>query len=74
MHSILFKIPWMEFLGWVIGPVPIRRYGRMIGLGLMIGIFFALHRAKKEGVNPDRILDLGGYRGLPDSLRVDVSR
>ncbi len=61
MHPILFEIPRMEFLNWVIGPIPIRLYGLMIGLGFVIGIFLAARQAKKEGVNPDRVLDLGVY-------------
>jgi phosphatidylglycerol:prolipoprotein diacylglycerol transferase len=61
MHPILFEIPRIEFLNWIIGPIPIRLYGLMIGLGFIIGIFLAARQAKKEGVNPDRILDLGVY-------------
>ncbi len=61
MHPILFEIPRIEFLSWTIGPIPIRLYGLMIGLGFIIGIFLAARQAKKEGMNPDRILDLGVY-------------
>ncbi len=61
MHPILFEIPRLEFLNWTVGPIPIRLYGLMIGLGFIIGIFLAARQAKKEGVNPDRVLDLGVY-------------
>ncbi len=61
MHPILFEIPRIEFLNWVIGPIPIRLYGLMIGLGFLLGIYLAARQAKKEGVNPDRVLDLGVY-------------
>jgi phosphatidylglycerol:prolipoprotein diacylglycerol transferase len=61
MHPILFEIPRIEFLNWVIGPIPIRLYGLMIGLGFILGIALAARQAKKEGVNPDRVLDLGVY-------------
>ncbi len=61
MHPILFEIPRIEFLNWTIGPIPIRMYGLMIGLGFIIGIFLAARQAKKEGINPDRVLDLGVY-------------
>ena len=61
MHPILFEIPRIEFLNWVIGPIPIRLYGLMIGLGFIIGITLAARQAKKEGVNTDRVLDLGVY-------------
>jgi phosphatidylglycerol---prolipoprotein diacylglyceryl transferase len=61
MHPILFEIPRIEFLNWTLGPIPIRLYGLMIGLGFIIGIFLAARQAKKEGVNPNRVLDLGVY-------------
>lgn len=61
MHPILFEIPKIEFGDWVIGPVPIRMYGLMIGIGFLLGIYLASHRAKKEGLNPDRVLDMGVY-------------
>ncbi len=61
MHPILFEIPQISFFDWTIGPIPIRLYGLMIGLGFVIGVFLAARQAKKEGVNPDRVLDLGVY-------------
>lgn len=61
MHPILFEIPRIAFLNWTIGPIPIRLYGLMIGLGFTIGIFLAARQAQKEGINPDRVLDLGVY-------------
>jgi phosphatidylglycerol---prolipoprotein diacylglyceryl transferase len=61
MHPILFEIPRIAFLSWTLGPIPIRLYGLMIGLGFTIGIFLAARQAKKEGINPDRVLDLGVY-------------
>jgi phosphatidylglycerol:prolipoprotein diacylglycerol transferase len=61
MHPILFEIPRIEFFDWVIGPIPIRLYGLMIGLGFVIGVYLAARQAKKEGVNPDRVIDLGVY-------------
>ena len=61
MHPILFEIPRIEFQDWVIGHIPLRLYGLMIGLGFILGIFLAARQAKKEGINPDRVLDLGVY-------------
>ncbi len=61
MHPILFEIPRMEFGTWVIGPIPIRLYGLMIGIGFLLGIWLASRRAKKEGIDPDRIMDMGVY-------------
>jgi phosphatidylglycerol:prolipoprotein diacylglycerol transferase len=59
MHPVLFEIPKIEFGAWMLGPIPIRLYGLMIGIGFLLGILFASRRAKKEGVDPERILDLG---------------
>lgn len=61
MHPILFEIPRIEFGNWVLGPIPIRMYGLMIGIGFLFAIYLASRRAKKEGIDPDRILDMGVY-------------
>jgi phosphatidylglycerol:prolipoprotein diacylglycerol transferase len=61
MHPILFEIPKIEIGSWVIGPIPIRLYGLMIGIGFLLSVWLASRRAKKEGVDPDRILDMGVY-------------
>jgi phosphatidylglycerol:prolipoprotein diacylglycerol transferase len=61
MHPILFEIPKIEIGDWIIGPIPIRMYGLMIGIGFLLGIYLASRRAKKEGLNQDLILDMGVY-------------
>lgn len=61
MHPILFEIPKIEIGSWVLGPIPIRLYGLMIGIGFLLAVWLASRRAKKEGVDPDRILDMGVY-------------
>jgi phosphatidylglycerol:prolipoprotein diacylglycerol transferase len=61
MHPILFEIPRIDLGAWTLGPIPIRMYGLMIGIGFILAITLASHRAKKEGINPDRILDMGVY-------------
>jgi phosphatidylglycerol:prolipoprotein diacylglycerol transferase len=61
MHPILFEIPKIDLGSWTIGPIPIRMYGLMIGIGFLLGIYLASRRAKKEGLNPDLILDMGVY-------------
>lgn len=61
MHPILFEIPKIDLGNWVIGPIPIRLYGLMIGIGFLLGITLASRRAKKEGINPELILDMGVY-------------
>ena len=54
MHPILFEIPRLfefQFLGdtYVFGPIPIRMYGLMIGIGFLLGITLASRRGKKGG-------------------------
>lgn len=61
MHPLLFEIPQIALGQWTIGPIPIRLYGLMIGAGFLLGITLAARRAKKEGINPERILDMGVY-------------
>jgi phosphatidylglycerol:prolipoprotein diacylglycerol transferase len=61
MHPILFEIPRIIIFGWTIGPIPIRLYGLMIGLGFVIGVTLAARQAKKEGVSPERVTDLCVY-------------
>ncbi len=61
MHPILFEIPRIDLGAWTIGPIPIRLYGLMIGIGFLLGVWLASRRAKKEGLNPDLIIDMGVY-------------
>ena len=61
MHPILFEIPKFEVLDWIIGPLPIRMYGLMIGIGFLLSMYLASKQAKKERVSPDRVLDMGIY-------------
>jgi phosphatidylglycerol:prolipoprotein diacylglycerol transferase len=61
MHPILFEIPRIDLGAWVLGPIPIRMYGLMIGIGFLLAITLASRRAKKEGLDPERILDMGVY-------------
>lgn len=51
MRPTLFKI----------GPVPIRGYGLMIAICFLVAIYVAARRAKKEGMLPQTIFDLGLY-------------
>ena len=51
MHPVLFNI--FSF------SVP--SYGMMLALSFLTGIFIAAHRAKKAGLNPDTVSDMGLY-------------
>jgi phosphatidylglycerol:prolipoprotein diacylglycerol transferase len=61
MHPILFEIPKIDLGAWTIGPIPIRMYGLMIGIGFLLSLWLASRKAKQEGINPERILDMGVY-------------
>lgn len=51
MHPVLFKI----------GPLAIYSYGIMVALGFIVAIYLAKQRAKEDGIDPDRVIDLGVY-------------
>jgi phosphatidylglycerol:prolipoprotein diacylglycerol transferase len=51
MHPDLFKI----------GPLTIHTYGVLVAAGFLLGLAFAVRQAKKEGIPPERIVDLGFY-------------
>lgn len=51
MYPILFKI----------GPITIYSYGVMVALGFIAGIWLARGRARSDGIDPDRVIDLGVY-------------
>lgn len=51
MHPVLFRL----------GPLTVHTYGVLVAAGFLIGIAFAVTQAKKEGVPPDKIIDLGFY-------------
>jgi len=48
MYPVLFKI----------GPVTIYTYGVMVALGLIVGLYLAIKQAKREQINPNKIIDL----------------
>ncbi|MDZ7338143.1 MAG: prolipoprotein diacylglyceryl transferase [candidate division KSB1 bacterium] len=49
MHPVLFKL----------GPLQIHAYGLMLATSFVLGILLAARRAKKVGIDPNRIMDLG---------------
>jgi phosphatidylglycerol:prolipoprotein diacylglycerol transferase len=54
MHSILFHI----------GPVPIRAYGLMLWIGLVIGLLRTLHAARRTSIKPEHVTDVALYSVL----------
>lgn len=51
MHSVAFHL----------GPLTIHWYGVLVALGFLIGLWNASRRAAREGIAPEKILDLGPW-------------
>ncbi|MDH7499696.1 MAG: prolipoprotein diacylglyceryl transferase, partial [candidate division NC10 bacterium] len=51
MHPILFKI----------GPFTLHTYGLFISMGVLLAIALAAREARREGLDPQKMLDLGFY-------------
>ena len=58
MHPLLGTIP----TPW--GPVPIYTYGVLVASGVLLGLWYARHYAKRAGLDPDRVWNLGIYMVL----------
>ncbi len=62
MHPILFEIPRLLQIGSVpIGPFTVYTYGVLLAAAYLIGLQLALVRARRRGLDPVRVLDLGVY-------------
>lgn len=51
MHPVLFHI----------GKLHVYSYGLMIAIGIVVGLFLARRQAVREGINPDKIVDIAFY-------------
>ncbi len=51
MHPVLIRI----------GPLSIHTYGVLVAAGFLLGLALALRQGKKNGIPPERIIDLGFY-------------
>jgi len=51
MYPVLIKI----------GPITIYTYGFFVAVGFLLGLYLAMRQAKREGISPERISDLGFY-------------
>jgi phosphatidylglycerol---prolipoprotein diacylglyceryl transferase len=58
MHPILFELPWS--LG-SFGHITVYTYGVLLAAAYLLGLQLARHRAKKRGLDQNRVLDLGIY-------------
>ncbi len=51
MHPVLFRI----------GPLTIHTYGVFVASGFLLGLALAVRQANREGIPPERIVDIGFY-------------
>jgi len=51
MHPVLFRL----------GPLTIHTYGALIACAFLVCIFLATREARRKGIDPDRVTDLGLY-------------
>lgn len=63
MFPILFRIPVPGF-----GPVTIHTYGLLLVVAFLVAIFVARRLARREGINPDHVVDCGVYAILAGLL------
>ena len=56
MFPILFRVPIPG-----IGPITIHTYGVLLVIAFLLAIFVARKLAKREGIDPDHVMDLGVY-------------
>ncbi len=51
MHPVLFSV----------GPFTVHTYGALIALAFLVGLILAAKEAKRKGIDPERMMDLGLY-------------
>ena len=58
MHPILFSLPWSipRF-----GPITVYTYGVLLAAAYLLGLQFAMVRARKRNLDATRVMDLGIY-------------
>jgi len=61
VHPILLRIGPFHLGTLTIPAFNVACYGPLIALGVLVGVFFAVRRAKTVGLSPDFILDLTFY-------------
>ena len=49
MHPILIRTPWLD----------IHTYGVLVAAGFLVGLAIAVRNAKREGLPPEAVADLG---------------
>lgn len=63
MHSVLFRL----------GPIPIRAYGFMLWMGLVMGLVLTLRRARSSAITPNQVVDIALYGLLAGILSAHLT-
>ena len=61
MYPELFKLGPFSLFGRELGPFTIYTYGVLLAASYLLGLRLAMWRAKRWGLDPNRVLDLGIY-------------
>ncbi len=61
MHPRLFSLPEFDAFGRHIALPPVHTYGVLLAIAFLAGLWIAARQAKRDGLNPERITDLGVY-------------
>jgi phosphatidylglycerol---prolipoprotein diacylglyceryl transferase len=57
----LFTIPAFQLLGRDLGPFTLHSYGLLLAVAFLTGLYVASRQARKAGLDPNRVADLGVY-------------
>ena len=47
---------------WYLGPIPLRAYGIIIAVGMVVGVWWTARRYRQRGGNPDTLYDVRSGR------------
>jgi phosphatidylglycerol:prolipoprotein diacylglycerol transferase len=61
MHARLFTLPAFDLFGRQLGPLTLHSYGVLLAIAFLAGLYFAGREAKRGGLDPARVTDLGVY-------------
>jgi phosphatidylglycerol:prolipoprotein diacylglycerol transferase len=56
---MMLAIPYFSFTTFSLGPLTLHAWGLWVALGFIVGIALAVQTAKRRGLNPETVIDLG---------------
>jgi len=57
----LLTVPALHVFGWDLGPFTLHTYGVLLAAAFLTGLYVAARQARKAGLDPNRVSDLGVY-------------